>query len=414
MRLAGLLLACLATAPAYPARSSSFSSWLEAEMGQSGVPGVSIAVIKDYRIAWAAGFGMADIAHGTRVTPETLFQAASVSKPVTALAVMLSLEDHGLSVDEDVNTILDRYPPLPPAEAWRLPDPYPAKVTARMLLAHIGGTNDFHYSGYHYAYDAKPPGPIDPLPSLDDELLGRAPANTPPIAVVRPPGQTWVYSPAGYTVLQALLTGVERKPFAVAMGDLVLSPLGLPAEAFEQPTPPDLTAQIAFPYVAKDKPLADGPRVFIASAAGGLTVTPTDLARIIIAVQKALAGKAEGRITPEIARAIMVREPGRLPEGKCFRAVEPNSEACGSSWGLGFDVNLTKTFEHEADGRPTGGWFGHSGFNSGYLTIALGSKADGKGAVLMANAAPEDMAGDVPQWGFMMRVIKRLGEQEGW
>ena len=111
---------------------------------------------------------------------------------------------------------------------------------------------------------------------------------------------------------------------------------------------------------------------------------------------------------------MMVRERGRLPEGKCFPAVEPGAEACRSSWGLGFDVNLTETFEHEADDRPTGGWFGHSGFNSGYLTIALGSKADGRGAVLMANAAPEDMSGDVPQWGFLMRVIKRLGEAEGW
>src|SRR5262245_55121591 len=101
MCAAGLVLVCLAADTAGPAPPPSFPSWLEAEMGQSGVPGVSIAVIKDYRIEWAAGFGIADIAHGARVTSETLFQAASVSKPITALAVMISFEDHGLSIDDD-------------------------------------------------------------------------------------------------------------------------------------------------------------------------------------------------------------------------------------------------------------------------------------------------------------------------
>jgi CubicO group peptidase (beta-lactamase class C family) len=171
---------------------------------------------------------MADIARGTRVTPETLFQAASVSKPITARAVMISLDDHGLSVDDDVNSILERYPPVPPAEAWRLADPTRPRSPWRCCSRIPVEQTHFHSSGYRYAYDAKPPGPIDPLPSLAEELLGRSPANTPPIAVVRPPGETWVYSPAGYTVLQALLTGVERGPFAAVMDDLVLSPLGLP------------------------------------------------------------------------------------------------------------------------------------------------------------------------------------------
>ncbi len=72
------------------------------------------------------------------------------------------------------------------------------------------------------------------------------------------------------------------------------------------------------------------------------------------------------------------------------------------------------TNEHEADGRPTGEWFGHSGFNSGYLTLAVATKTGGKGAVIMANVAPEDMSGDVLQWPFMMRVIKRIPDDDGW
>jgi CubicO group peptidase (beta-lactamase class C family) len=413
-RAAAVILVGLGEASARAEPSPGFASWLEAEMGHSGVPGASIAVIKNYQIEWAAGFGMADQARGVPVTSETLFQAASVSKPVTALAVMIALDERHISIDEKVDAILDRYPPLPPAQTWRLSDPFPTGVTVRMLMSHIGGTNDFHYSGYRYDYGAKPPRPIDPVPSLAEELTGQPPANTPPIAVVRPPGVTWVYSPAGYTVLQAMLTGLESKPFVAVMDDLVLAPLGLPTGGFEQPTPPALTPWIAVPYVGMDRPLNDGPRVFVAAAAGGLTTTPTDLARLIIAVQQALAGKSLGRLTPKIAQAMIERQPGRSPEGKCFPAAEAGEQACRSSWGLGFDVNLTKTFEHEADGRPTGGWFGHSGFNSGYLTIALGSKTDGRGAVIMVNIAPEDMSADVPQWGFTMRVVRRIAEDEGW
>jgi len=409
---AGLALVVPAAASSPP--SPSFTAALDAEMEKAQIPGVSIAVIRDYAIEWAAGFGLADEARGIRVTPETLFQAASVSKPITALAVMIALKEHGLSVDDDVNAILDRFPPAPPAEAWRLKDPFPAKVTVAMLLAHEGGTNDFHYTGYRYGYDRSPPGPLEPLPSLADELMGKKPANTPAIAVVRPPGSTWVYSPAGYTALQAMLTGLERQPFAEIMDDLVLAPLGLPKGGFAQPAPEALRARIATPYVKKGAPLADGPRVFIAAASGGLTATPSELARIIIAVEEALAGRARGPITPDIARAMMVRRQGETPEGKCFPAAEPGETACHSSWGLGFDVNLTKTFEHEGDGRPTGDWFGHSGFNSGYLTLALGSKTGGRGLIVMANIAPEDMSGDAPQWGFMMWVARKVAEEEGW
>jgi hypothetical protein len=77
-------------------------------------------------------------------------------------------------------------------------------------------------------------------------------------------------------------------------------------------------------------------------------------------------------------------------------------------------VNLTKYYEHELDGQPTGAFFGHGGFNSGFLTIMFGSKTGGIGMVIMVNVAPEDMSGDVPQLGFLMRLVRRVTEEEGW
>ena len=357
---------------------------------------------------------MSDTAHQVKVTPHTLFQAASVSKAISAIAVMIALEEHKLSVDDEVNATLAKFPPEESVGQWILPNGFPTKVTLRMLLSHIGGTNDFRYSGYRCGYYNNPPGPIEPIPTLHQELTGLPPSNTPAIEVVREPGSTWVYSPAGYTVIQAILMTIYGKPFSEIMADVVLKPLHLRESTFDQPTPNALTAEIAVPYVTDGQLLPDGPRVFDSAASGGLTTTPTELAELVIAVQKALAGTPQDRITPEIAKAMMVRQPGETLPSKCLPSSEPNKPACQSSWGLGFDVNLTKYYEHEQDGQPTGAFFGHGGFNSGYLTILFGSKTGGIGMVIMVNVAPEDMSGAVPQLGFLMSLVRRVAEEEGW
>ena len=111
---------------------------------------------------------------------------------------------------------------------------------------------------------------------------------------------------------------------------------------------------------------------------------------------------------------MMVRQPGETLPSKCLPSSDPNKPACNSSWGLGFDVNLTKFYEHEPDGQPTGVFFGHGGFNSGYLTIMFGSKTGGIGMVIMVNVAPEDMSGSVPQLAFLMSVVRRIATEEGW
>jgi CubicO group peptidase (beta-lactamase class C family) len=194
----------------------------------------------------------------------------------------------------------------------------------------------------------------------------------------------------------------------------VLTPFGMDSSTFEQPTPPDVTTRMARPYLPGGAPLGDGPLVFDTAASGGLTTTPTDLAKLMIAVQAALAGQAQGKLTQGIAREMMVRQPGLTASDKCFATAKPDRFACKNSWGLGFDVNLDRNLQHAADGEPTGGYFGHSGFNSGYLAVMIGSKEGGHGVVAMVNAAPRDMSGDAPGFSFLTDLVKRVAEEEKW
>ena len=395
-----------AGAAGLPQPPPGFTTWLADEMRAWNIAGVSLAVFTDYQLTWAAGFGARDTGSGAPVTPATGFQAASVSKPIAALAALMAFDDHGHSLDADLSQLLPSLPSGRGTGAWELVDPYPTAVTLRLLLSHLGGTSDFRYSGYRAG--------IDPLPTLPQELSGTPPTNTPPVAVIREPGVHWVYSPAGFTIVQAVLEDLEDQPFAAIMERRILGPLGMTHSTFEQPPPPSVAAAMAVPYLPDGAPLADGPRIFPAAAAGGLTTTASDLAQFMLGVQRALTGAGGGPIAPANAQAMLVRQPGVTLPDQCFPTADPARAACQSSSGLGFDVNLDRNLNHVADGEPTGAWFGHTGFNSGYLSVVLGSKTGGNGLAVLVNTAPEDMSGEVPQFPFLQDVVRRVADDHGW
>jgi CubicO group peptidase (beta-lactamase class C family) len=145
---------------------------LAERMAALHVPGVSIAVIHDGEIEWARGFGVTRIG-GSPVTPETLFQAGSISKPVAALAVLQLVQAGKLDLDADVNQYLKR---------WKIPEnnfTKTTKVTLRQLLTHTAGMTVHGFPGYEA--NAK-------VPTLVEVLNGEAPANTPKIFVDTAPG----------------------------------------------------------------------------------------------------------------------------------------------------------------------------------------------------------------------------------
>jgi CubicO group peptidase (beta-lactamase class C family) len=302
------------------------------------VPGVSIAVIHDGKIEWARGFGVTSVG-GPPVTPDTLFQAASISKPVAAMAVLRLVQSGKLSLDTDVNQYL---------KTWKLPAnsfTERTKVTIRELLTHTAGLTVHGFLGY--ASDA-------PLPTLVQVLDGEKPANSGAIRVNTDPGKAWRYSGGGYVVAQQLLQDVTGEPFAKLMNDTVLAPIGMTKSTYQQPLPKSRMAEVAMPYRGNGQPVPGGPHVYPEMAPAGLWTTPSDLARYAIEVQKSLAGASN-----RVLSAAMVRQ-----------MLTPGLNQQGLGPGTG-----------GSDKRP---YFTHGGANEGYR-CNLVAYNDGDGVVIMTN-----------------------------
>ena len=338
--------------PGQPVKTSR----LQDEMRRLNVPGVSVAVIRGGKLAWARGFGVTHEG-GPAVTPQTLFQAASISKPVTALAALRLAEQGKLDLDADVNTILT---------SWKLPAGA-GKPSVRQLLSHTAGTTVSGFPGY--AADK-------PVPTLAQVLDGQAPANTRAVRVEAAPGSAWDYSGGGYTVLQQAMVDRGGKPFDTLMKDLVLAPLGMKDSAFAQPLPAAWRARAAQPHDRGGKPYAGGPYTYPEMAAAGLWTTPSDLAKFAIALQEAAAGRARDLLTQPMTRAM-------------FTPVK-------NSYGLGVEIDVEKD-------EPA---FGHGGSNMGFQSSLYAFIGHGDGAIVMTNG---DNGGPLAQ-----SVMRAIAAEYGW
>ena len=267
-----------------------FIRWIKKAMQENQVPAVSIVVIHDYKIDWVVGFGVSNVLTEQRIDDATLFQAGSISKPVTAMAALKAVQDGKLDLDTDINHYLT---------GWKLPQNFyteAEKVTLRYLLSHCAGINVSGFLGYANG---------EPLPDLTEVLNGSPPSNSPPIRVVNEPGDSLSYSGGGYTVIQAALVDVYRQPFSTLMSQLILQPLSMTNSTFEQPLPAKLYEQIAKPYRPDYESVPGGPHTYVEEAAAGLWTTPFDLAKFTISIQEALRGDPYQILTPENAELMV-------------------------------------------------------------------------------------------------------------
>lgn len=301
---------------------------LTAQMRHYRVPAVSVAVIDGYRVTWR---------YAASATSTTLFQAASMSKPVAAAAILRLFEERNLSLDADVNGLLRSWK-VPPA-----PNGSNERVTMRRLLSHSAGVNVHGFEGYDR--DA-------PLPALLQVLDGAPPANSPAIRVTAIPGSATEYSGGGTSIAQQVAVDVSGRPFPVFMQQQLLAPLGMNDSTFEQPLPEALWPRAADGHYANGKPVHRGWHVYPTMAAAGLWTTATDLATFVIAIQNALRGKGEPPIDATVAREMTTK--------------------ASDGFGLGPEV------------QPL--YFSHNGANEGFQGIFIGLKQGGKGVVVMTNS----------------------------
>jgi len=247
---------------------SGETTTLTERMEHYNVPGVSIAVISNYEIEWAKGFGVADAKENNPVTLDTLFQAASISKPATAMAVLYFVEQGTLDLDQDVNDRL---------VSWQVPENdfiTQEKVTLRRLLSHTAGLNEGSKFGYFQSEE---------IPTLLQVLDGKNPAHSPSWRVEDVPGTLWRYSNGGYVTVAQLLMDVTGKPFPEILQENEFNHLNMTASTFENPLPDEYRDIAAS---AHGKWL-----VYPEMGASGLWTTPTDLA--ILAKEIMLSSKVQ-------------------------------------------------------------------------------------------------------------------------
>ncbi|MEM9378915.1 MAG: serine hydrolase domain-containing protein [Planctomycetota bacterium] len=331
---------------------------IAARMAHFHTPAVSVAVLLDGKLAWARAWGVADVESGRAADENTLFQAASISKPVAALAALVLLEEGELWLDDDINTLL---------ESWKVPDSEVTateKVTVRRIVNHTAGLTVWGFPGYD---------PRGAWPTAAELLDGKG--NTDPVRVFRTPGADWQYSGGGYTVLQVALEDVSGLDFTTLMAKRVLAPLGMTRSTYDQPLPEALRANSALGYTGRGEPVAGGAHVYPEQAAAGLWTTPAELAKYLAAVQRMAGGKA-GLLQPETARLMLT--PGKNGHG------------------------LGPILMEAADGRR----FGHGGSNAGFKCDMFASLEGGYGAVVMTNGDDGFLLGQ--------EVFHALARHYGW
>ncbi len=303
-------------------------------------PGVSIAVIDGGALQWARGYGVRARGANDAVTPVTLFQAASISKPVAAVAALRLVEAGRLDLDAAVNRKL---------VSWRVPESdfnKERKVTLRDVLSHTGGLTVHGYPGYAAG---------KPVPTLLQVLDGAPPANSAPTRVDIAPGTRWRYAGGGFSVMQQLLIDVTGQPFPELMRESVLRRIGMSDSTYEQPLGAPWTTRAAVGHDVRGAAIEGKWHTYPEMAAAGLWTTPSDLARFAIELQQAAVGRSNRLLSSAMAERMLT--PGH------------------GDWGLGLQVR--------GNGRAARS---HGGANAGFRASLVVYSQTGPGAVVMTNA----------------------------
>lgn len=352
-----------------------FKGWnILDRMAYYKVPGLSIAVIKNYRIDWAKAYGLADTIKKTPVTAETMFSAGSISKFMLAVTALKLVEQGKISLDDPINKFLT---------SWKIANndfTLKTPVTLRMLLSHKGGTTQSSYFGF--TPDKKP------LPTIVEVLNGDQVAETRQVIVNSEPGKAFRYSGGGSMIAQMALMDVSQQSFSNLTQTVLFDPLGMSNSTFEQPLSARFASKASWAYSAA--PWYKGvPYIYPQQGAAGLYSTPTDLAKFFIDVQKSFIGK--GKILGQSTTRQMLSPQADVSDG-------------GYKEQIGIGPFLLQRTDNK---DPRGVYFEFTGVNAGFLAYAIGSVVGGNGVIVMLNSGDN-------QNGIGKEIRRAVAKVYGW
>jgi CubicO group peptidase (beta-lactamase class C family) len=350
--------------PAITAEGEPEVRWTIAErMAHWKVPGMSIAVIRDGTVAWAKGYGVKQAGAVGAVDTQTMFSVGSVSK-VGAATITLRMVDAGeLDLDRDVNEYLS---------GWKVPiNAYTAirPVTLRGLLSHSAGLTVEGFPDFQ---------PGEALPTVIDTLEGLFPAKTEAVRVFYTPGTKSSYSGGGITVEQLAIETTAGLDFNAAAHKYLFEPLGMQRSTYENPLPATW-GNIARAHSEEGTPraLPRGWEAMPEMAASGLWTTPSDYAKLIIALIESYRGGKNTFLSAALAQQMM-------------------TEVGPSPFGLGPLL----------DGQGLQRRFFHDGDNDSYKAWTEAHLFTGNGAVILTNGARGT--------GLIGEVRRAIAAAEGW
>ena len=316
---------------------------IEELLEKFNVPGLSVAVIYDFKIHWAKGYGVADVETGAAVDTTTLFQAGSISKPIAAMGMLKAVQDGLFGLDDDINDILT---------TWQLDTgdfTQEHAVTPRSLTSHTSGLGDgFGFPGYD---------PAGPIPTIVQIFEGESPSNTRPLFMERPPMTLMEYSGGGVTLMQQALEDSRGEPFEVVLANDVLSPIGMVNSTYENPLPADRDRHAARAHDRDGHSREAKWHVYPEMAAAGLWTTASDLALFAIEVEKSAIGESNKVLSQAIVGEML------MPVGVGDYAVGFKIQKIGQGW-----------------------YFGHDGSDWGFQADLVSHLVHGYGLALMTNS----------------------------
>ena len=335
------------TTPVYITGDSTWT--IEERMEHYGVPGVSIAVIHNGKIAWAKGYGVMNKEDNSPVTEQTLFQASLLSMPITAYGTLRLIEQDKVTLDENINSYL---------KSWELPDnefTKERKATIKNLLNGTSGINLHAIPGY---------STDESVPTLVEVLNGISPAKNEPVIVNKEPEESLDILAGAYTIIQQMMIDIEGEKFPETMNELVLQPLEMNNSTFNQTLSSEQLTMAATGYLTDGSMVKGKWHTYPTMAANGLWTTAADIAKFIINIQQTLKDNSTKGLSKDMTAQMLTPSEYKSHYWPNFK------------YGLGLSI----------ENKEKDIYFGHHGWNRGFFALMQAHRDKGYGVVVLTNS----------------------------